>query len=623
MTDCYTLKLVQPTKEYLEELRLREEMVKRILEAQKTTIMAGIYELGAKFKARIINWNSMNHFVFKTDILTPDQINLMKTVRNIKYKNGSHMHLARPHTSDLGQIKLFYDRKFSSICRCKIEDLYTTNHSGRLKLQATIMLIDRGTRLHYVYFDLLYDTPQMLSYFTDIEPETKFGRIYLGEPVPKDYLDKSMDQCFNEKLRDTYKRQFIIKILGFEDDIYHVDLIDDEDKSFIDILRQKFDRKIGELEHDNLKTKILKNGYVRSELDVVRQMRPSLCNSKKLNGSITRNGFHNHSSSEPRKKRYNGVVDYYKEKFMAINDKDNSKSFLQKRFFPVKVICWDDPETFSIVPDDRDYYTNHDAFTKNLATICKFSNNRKQVEEVERGRLFSMGQKCLFTNEYDCKLGKWLRGVIIEVPRTTKNGNLSTIDETRDKNGLDSTNSPREIDTEKYVYKVRSIDYGFQCVRSPSFLKHVQDDKEFLRMGPWSLKCRLFGIHPVNYETETSSGYPSFCLETIDCWMRTKISDNTKFSQLSVLFRTNILDLPDTWQSDESKVDITLFHRHEPPYRIEESMMPRRRKSRFDCLNWFLVERGLVTDHIPELKVSSNVELDQHIVNLLVPHDRI
>jgi len=604
----------------IEELKRREEdEIKKQL-AEPKVVMCGSYERGANIRAKISISYGMNHFYFRTKVLEKEHYKLMKSVLGIKYRSGALMYQARPYTTDIGQVKLYH--QFGEVQRCQIKDLFTVNVSGEIKLLADILLIDRGWTMYKVQFKHLYDPPQYINYYKDIEPEAKLSRLNLGPPIPSDFNDKEVNDCFRNSIRKNSHEEFTVRIFDYKEGMYYVDVINKQNQSLIAHLKEKFRDKIERIITRELIGRSDKDSTSDDEyiLEILPQARPKRGQRFKSNEPLKSSQFicRTVTESSSNKRIYRDVLAYFKDKIDHNEKKGPNMSYLQKRFFKVKILSWCDPASFVVVPDDPDYIRCHDDFRREIESYQNVNEEEDGAEEEE----FLAGQLCLFKNDIDLNLGKWLRGIVIRVPEIE---NAFVKDKT---NAKGSAKGPcqsegtddqcRCIDRSYFVYQILSVDYGFKCYRSSYNMRQIKDERIFSR-GPWSLRCRLFGVHPNLEQREFSKS----CIEMIDSWVRSRILDTGKFAFFHVLFRTDLSEIPKVWRSDGPMAEISLFHRFEPPYKIEDCILPRKRRSRFDCLNAFLINRGFASDYSETLAKSSKVELDEFVVNLLVPHDRI
>lgn len=601
-----------------EKKRQKEEEAEKVVKetAKVENVRCGSYEKGAKIRAYVRftrQFDSFNKFYIRTNIFKSEDFRLMKATPTFKYPTGELKYGSRPYAINLGDIKLI-TRHFQNqfrINRCKILDLKSEYHRDQVKLYAKVLLIDAGLILHDRPFSDIYDAPQAISYYLDLEPEVKPCRLNLGDSIPADYEDEEINNYFRERLRQKISNLLTIKILDFKDELYSVDILNEKGASFLENLKQKFDSKLERFQVDQIdsgevdsgigdfyKPLILTNGTTKTKNKYCLEQQGS-----KLN-------------HYPIQDYYPSVVTYFKRKLSNTKNPNEKISYHSQEFLRVRVLSWSEPDSIFVVPDDPEYTRGHPLFVNELkrclSDITENSDSHKGTTEN-----FKIGEKCLFKNVIDSTLGAWIRGVVVGMPVTDKNGKI-TLPSQKD-NGL------CQFLGDYVLYRVESIDYGFQCIRSGANMRHVKNRQMFNKLGPWSLKCRLFGVNPlegdVNEEGERE--FSQSCLDAMNSWLRERLLDNGPQAFFHILLRSDLKKIPTGWKSAKPSAAITLFHRHEPPYTIEDSFMPRKRKTRFDCLNSHLIDTGVASDYNFKTGVSSNVDLDHFIVNLLVRHDRI
>lgn len=572
---------------------------KQSADSKPKTVYCGSYERNSTLHAKIIIKNSINRFYFKTNCLTSDELSLMRTTTAIKYSSGSPMYQARPYTTDIGQIKILFSNQ---VKRCKILDLYTVSQRFELKLRASVLLIDCGTVIS-VAFEELYDPPQFINYLKDIEPEAKPCRLSLGNFIPNDSIDKQINTYCCERIRSCPNKEYIVKILDYQEDLYLIDILDNKDISLLEHLKTKFHSKLKDFhEKEEIENDSCLGFYEPTPFF-------NLPHKRRKQTSV------NGTSNMPR--NYLSVIQYFKDKTsrarMSLKESEMPTGLLKKMFFKVKVLGWYDPESLFIVPDDPEYTEQHDEFVKDLA---KYQHCNEENFDPMKSKVFRLGETCLFKNNMDPKLGKWLRGVVVAIPHVNETLRLTT--------NNSSCNMAEEVKIH-ILYKVESIDYGFQVVVSHSSLRRPTNKLLFTKRGPWALKCRLFGINPLDSDIDEDGqrAFSRACLSSLDFWIREKTLDNGRFAFFHILLRSDLTCTPNYWISSKPVADVTLFHRWEPPYTIDDCMLPNRRRSRFDCINTHLILSGVAGDYIHDIGRSSNVNLDHYIVNLLVRHDKI
>lgn len=558
-------------------------------------LMCGSYKKGTKLKATINRCQNLNDFTFRTHILNRSHFRMMRCTSNIRYPSGASMYSARPYTSDLGDIKILLNH-MNQVHRCKIEDLYTVAIDGELVMKVDVLLIDRGTYAKNLDLESLYDFQQTIGFYKEIPPEHNQARIHLGESLPLTLEDIEINEYFVNTIKKRDKmEEYLIEILGYQDGVYHVDIFDKSGRSMISHIRKKF--------ADQLKSyESLPQSIPTNEIyNVSSFFEPS---GAAKNSQNTRNRYQTRQIIKPL-----GALQYFQKKLKEM-PKDKNELYLQKRFFKVKVLCWSHPNSFFIIPDDNDYLSKHDQFRSDLKVIGERAKKKPDTKNK-----YQLGERCLFRNEIDPNLGPWLRGVIIDAPKNVTNGFLIDYEQLCGKN-------PFLLEEGDIIYLVESIDYGFQCCRTAENLLEVQDNRIFQKC-PWALKCRLFGIEPHDNTDSDETDFSKNCLDMIDCWMRERILDDSRFAFFHLLFRSDIMSLSHIWSADNKLVDITLFHRFEPLYKLADCIGPRIRRTQYHCLNSYVIESGLASDTNQKTGKRSRVDLDYYVVNLLVQHDKI
>lgn len=603
-------RLGRPSKELLENMKRleqeRDEMRKKLLQKK---IMCGIYEKGTELKVRIVYFQNVNDFCIRNlDPVSKIEEKLMHTATSIRYKSGSLMYQARVYTTQLQQIKLFMT-KANNMFRCRILDLFTINIEGVLYVYASILLIDTGAYLREVPFANIYDIPQRIGFYNELEPEAKPARIYLGESIPLNFKDNDIWRYARERIHNNPTDEFTVKIMDFKNDIYHVDIIDQKKNSLVSHLRNKFKRKFIEFEKAT-STYNLDDQYPFFEV----------CSNRDRESLL-----HHPTNQQPYRRKFNSILSYYKEKYRTINDNDKSASYYQKRFFQVKIIYWCDPNSFAIIPNDDEYIFDHAQFMKEVQEF----QDKKDRESTIGCKTFSLGQKCLFLNDSDPNLGKWLRGVIIEMPSQfdieLNLNQLKLYDDDQSSFSNSNSLSGKIQNINNLMYRIRSIDYGFETLRASIDMRPISKEHISKNKGPWCLRCRLFGVYPLVHEQDKDGlhQFSDSCNDMIDCWLRERILDEGKSTCFYALFKNGIQRIPEEWDVKDATMDMVLFHRYDHPYRIEDCLLTTRRKPRYDCLNSSLIDRGLASDCNPKSSERSFIDLDEYIVNLLVNQERL
>lgn len=580
-----------------------EKMFGEPLSNEPERVICGVYERGVIVdNATIKLCRGINDFYFHTNILTSQNQEIMNLSPRIRFPNKCLMYAANPYNSDLGQIKLYL--RDTKVFRCKIKDLYCEARN-LLRLKCDVSLLDTGEYIKNISYDCIYDFPQVIDYLAELEPEAKPARLYLSERH-EEFMNKNVDKGFREIIKNA-NATFKIKIFDYKNDIYHVDIIEPNGDSVTAQLKEAFPQ--------------FKRFY-----DHVpdRQISQSPQGFQLVHQILSHKNHKNNLDVQHIRYFDSGACSFFKYKIDAIDEDDMTQSHIAKRFFKVKILNWCDPESFSIIPADEEYIECHERFKRSIQeTSCIKSAESEYYREHEP---YEPDEFVVFKNEFgEPKLGEWLRGIVVSVSRYN-NYNLSIGTQTgKYKNLADVKKMIKDkiLEPEDLIYRVRSIDYGFQCKSSHISMRHIRNLNEFRKVGPWSLRCRLFGIGPLQNESDKfcQGQFSSACLDMIDCWMRERLLDNSKNAFFHVLFRSNIVKEPH-WKLFCGHIEISLFHRYEPPYSIESAFLLHGRRTRFDCLNSYLVDRGFASDTWLR-SIASRVQLDEYIVNMLVQHNRI
>lgn len=554
--------LGRPSKDSIDNEKKVEEVRKRPIKLfSNETVMCGIYKRDTELKAHIVHYYDMDDFWIKNLVPTInlEERKLMDTVTSIKLASGSPMYEARVYATEPGQIKLFRDQH-GGMLRCQVKHLFTYNINGVLYPFASIRLVDTGEFLREVPLSDLFDIPQRINFYSEIEWGAKPARIHLGESVPLDFQDGEICRYALDKISNSPGKQFTIKILDYRDGIYHVDLISKNGKSLVEHLRAKFSSKL-------------------AQFDQPKFSQPTYSRGRKQDLLLS-------------KPKYNSITSYYKKIFQNINVDYSGTLFYQKTLIQVKIINWTGPEGINIIPNDIEYSEDHRNFMRELNEYQ--TKREKQLPQLYQ--TYAVGQRCIYYNGPTDALSTWMRGTVVETPEGVKPG--------------DWTNC---------VYRIRSFDYGNEVLKNPTDMREISEDNPFLSLGPWSLRCRLFGVHPLEVDGTGAHVHSSLCKNMMDVWIRGMMADQGDYNtSFYALFKDNILKISDNWCSDDEPMDINIFYRFDFVNIKEDCMRVRRRKPRYDCLNSFLIERGVAGDCNLETGQRSKLDIDEYIVNLMV-----
>lgn len=145
----------------------------------------------------------------------------------------------------------------------------------------------------------------------------------------------------------------------------------------------------------------------------------------------------------------------------------------------------------------------------------------------------------------------------------------------------------------------------------------------FASTGPWFLKCKLFGIHPLDHHTDSHREHvhSNSSKDMTDYWLQERIVNKGTEAYFNALFKRVIDQISEDWNHVKDIMDIIIFHRYDYPDRPGDCIRGRRRKPRYDSLNSHLIDKGVATDCNPKTGRRSHVNLDEHFVNLLAQHE--
>lgn len=551
--------------------------------------------------ARLLNCHGINEFYLHHKVLTDDNNTDITEAVNLIGDNGEYRYKANPLNSDVHDLKLYKDIKNQKIHRCEILDLYCAKKDQFcLRLCVDILLIDIGQRLNSVWYDHIYDYGQTVAHVKDMEPEYKRARLYLGDLKIIEDCGNQVDNYFIRLINKNSHHR--IKIIDCQDEVYTVEILNDDGKSISSHIVDRFPKMFVGVE--------------------VKRRDIGLDNFLPIEKN------YNHCST--RSSKFRGALNYFKTKSNSINELDLTKSYVSKRFFKVRIISWYDPGDLAIIPADKAYFESYQNF-KNLLENMPLIKNAES-HDYNQDKPFQLGEFVLFMNSsFDPNLGKWLRGVVISISFYNQN-HLSIGTGHKEvytnRNNIEQMIEDNVIAPDDVIYRVRSVDYGYQCRSSHFSMRHLtaKDLQAFRSIGPWSLPCSLFGVHPLDSDQsgkKSKSGFSLSCAGMMDSWLRERILDNGRLAAFHVLFRTPI-KMIETHQVFSQKVDISLFHRYEPqPISITESYLKLQRKTYYHNLNWFLVDTGFASDSSSLESKSSQVQLEEYIVNKLVKRNML
>lgn len=271
----------------------------------------------------------------------------------------------------------------------------------------------------------------------------------------------------------------------------------------------------------------------------------------------------------------------------------------------VEIVWWEDPGYIYIVPSNKSHRYLIDF-------IKRFQSGLDNVKDDHAAQTkYKIGDLCFFRDYDNRELGKWLRGIVIEEPKIspydcslTNKRYCCTHDEML---GI--------LDMKNFVYRIRAIDYGFKVYKSPLNMRPVFSQVRFRSLSPWATRCKLAGVFPCPAETKSGELFATSTY-MMERWLRERIMDYSNLSAFFVSLKTKL------W-GDRFKDDVTriaLFHRTQLPQSSIKWDERRIIESKYYCLNVELINHGCCSDSDPNTGRSAYKSLEQHIVNLLVPH---
>lgn len=537
-------------------------------------------------QAKIIKIISINEFYYVHGIMKSQNHKMMRNVTRLKFPNtGAPMYQARLYTSKVGDMKLYIDAT-SNAHRVRLLDIYAIPYKGSLRPYAKVSYIDR-IREEHLSFKYLFDFPQHIRHYKSVPPELKKCRLSCTSELQPGKLLTKISEYFKRIVQSKY---YYIKILDRENGHLKVELIDQAGKYLSQQIKEKFP-ELAEYQYSDEDEK--------QSCFIPFIQPPSgrliLSNDKGDSFNVKSNGI-----EKPFKESHSSI-EIFKQCSRSVAKIDKVPRILHQ-LIRVKVISWCSPDSFYIIPYEPNFL-GHAAFLEESSKVQNLTmvRDHNPNEKVPR---FNIGQRCFFKNLFDSNLSSWLRGTIIEVPK----------DFGLDYTDWDSNNLPVLENPKKYVYRVRSIDYGFECCRSPSNIRRIRNLKIFERFSPFALRCKLFGIYPLeeDKDDEGRKAFSKSCINETDGWMRERDLklENDRFTFFYVLFRSVLSHLGDM---NDYAAHITLFHRIEKP-RVD-FLASKRCPARLDCLNTHLLDRGLASKYIIPFSVSSDVEVDEYLVN--------
>lgn len=562
-----------------------------------------------EFKAKLFRVVGISRFYVRhPHTLKNHDFVLMKSSLNERVPTTNRlMYLARIYTSDIGQIKIYYDNRIDRISRAKILDLMPIYENECIQIHAKLSLIDRD-EIIWAPFDSLYDFTQATRFYEDLKPEILRCKLYICKNLPKNFDTQVIDSFF---LKNAKFKEFTIKIIGFRENSYYVDLITNNGLSFCEEFIKEYIPKI-QIELSQILTTPKK--LDSEDLEEISYQENDHNDENEMDFLFKRPSDFDREETY-HKGNFISSLKYFRYKLRCCNKNSDSSPTIKNRLITVKIIHWFDPKHITIIPVTSDF-ADHECFEKELNIVITQSIVDESDLEASK-RVYKRGDRCYFRNKmrngdhedksWPHDQSPWSRGVIVKVPIYTGKSF---------KTGL--------INPNHFVYLIRSIDYGLLCFRGAEEIRKVKDMKEFSRIGPYGLRVKLFGIHPLEKDFKLQNNrihhrFSQMCNYAMDVWIRDRIElDIAYVSNFYVLFRNeknNILK--ENQIIGDEHAEITLFHRlDEFPRKLADVLQKVKSKPPFSCLNTELFEKGFVSDR-PVGGKSSLVQHDEYLVNYL------
>lgn len=554
---------------------------------------------------KIIECHGVFNFKFYTKLVSDEQHEIMNETPTMKLPTKRLAYASNHYHSDLYAIKL-YQKSMGQVYRAKIMDLYNQAdcQGYRLSLRCDILLLDTGEYLTNISYDCIYDYSLMIDCLKKIPPEVKSARLALAGNIESNIM-KKLNEKFCNIIRNKGECKFNIKILDYKENTYLVDLIDDRKNSLISMMMNEYPLLRPESLESEPHSML---GY--SEMEPRQSSR-----NMKTNGD-----------ANPGKPCYFGAYGYFKSKLRSLNNNDRETSYDSKRLFKVRIVDKSDPNSIHIIPADEDYLKFHTKFKQELERIPSLRDADKLKSQEYRP--FYVGEPIIYKPRHqdEPKIGRWLRGVVIKISKYSKFGlpkcSTSNPDEVADETEIYRMIKMGYMSPDQIIYGIRSVDYGFQTVATFRTMRHLTSSefRQFTLIWPWSMRCNLFGVYSPCLEQRKNEmeekKFSRLCLDMIDCWIRERTHEDSPLAYFKVLFRDDILKVSfkDVFIRP---FNVSLFYREEPVFSRGPIKTP------YDCLNSYLVDRGFASDTVPGTGVSSNIQLDEHVINVLVSHGRI
>lgn len=561
-------------------------------------------------------------FHVRHKLLSEKDRDFIQGVPNVKIGGNHKMYQSNPFNADIGLIKLYQDPNTEEVHRCVIDDIYCGPPKRQyLYLLATITLIDLGQSLTCDY-EQIFDYSQRTGHLMDVEPEALSARLYLPGK------DSDRTQRLHKILKDMISnksgadKKYYIKILGYKDKIYEVDVITELEESFLN----------SHAPEDTCSSSLTSAGCSNTDGDnssanSFGQFSETFPSARRERGIKTlprrrdRDSIISTLTSSRREVAPNfiGAMNYFT--YHLTRSHAPGSSYISNRLSKVMLLDWYEPDLIAILPYDKVY--SHEKFRAKLNSLKCVQQAGDLKNKIEK-KVYKPGEFVFFKNVFrDIDLGLWLRGVVVSIG-CHNHHNLICAQRRTDQAKLDNFNTIVRLVNEgklcpdDILYRVRSVDYGCEARSSSLNMRVVSDLHEFKSVGTWSLRCKLFGIYPFKGD---QGEFADHSIDAFDSWIRHKFDeDDTGFR---VLFKS-FLNSADVQTSFDKLIDITLFHRFDQPCDAAKSLadLMKPKLARYSCLNWHLVYHGLV-ESSNESGTCSNIQLEDHVIQRLVQHRRL
>lgn len=586
----------------------------------------GEYQRDEIIEAKLCECKSMNEFSFRTNPLSADDYILIRQAIQAKYPSGALRYEARPYTTNINDLKLVKLRgnPTDRVYRCRITDMHTFAVRSKIQIRVDLYLVDAGRSMQDIPLNNIFDFPQSVSALKEPSDGVKRAKLKLGFPFDQEnFCDDEISRYFVDRLSKG-TQEIKVKILGFKEGKYYVDILDSSERAIVQHLKEMFKTKFDQV--TNRLNNLESTARRKSRKELVRESALLKRLTQPSNDTCFADGFTDPSQSNSNRAhmrnklhKYHSSLHYFRDKLAAArwNSRQSVVSKMSKYLVKVKIVTWTDPDEFYVVPADVDYYANHDYFFTSLENYQ--DKHEADNKDIDHGlQHYQVDQFCLCRNERDIKIGRWLRGKVLEVRGSLKSGFINQDGRIREKlNGPGIDESARGV-----FYKVLLIDYGLCCVRKAVNMRQVTNEMKFQLYGTWALRCRLFGLKPLRdtagqQEEESKSTpkeYSLKCNQLMGAWLREKMVAKSG-ATFSLMFHDCLKSQNDM----NPRVAVSLFYCFQPYAMSNDLLIPHKKRVRYQCLNSALIEQGLVCNEDTYSNEPSFVELDEYVLNKLVP----